>query len=94
MKWCLREYFNKDKADQLMEAKDGVLSADHCKKLARFLRHACRDADGKWYVESKYDFSTKKIPACKEQGRIYGDVTLQSMPKVVYKTARACTARP
>ena len=85
MKWCLREYFNKDKADQLMEAKDGVLSADHRKKLARFLRHACRDADGKWYVESKYDFSTKKNPACKEQGlgRIYGDVTLGALPKDV-----------
>ena len=37
MKWCLREYFNRDKADQLMKAKGGVLSADHRKALARFL---------------------------------------------------------
>ena len=82
VKWCLREYFNRDKADQLMKAKGGVLSADHRKTLARFLRHACRDTEGKWYVESKYDFSTKKNPACKEQGlgRIYGDVTLGTLP--------------
>ena len=85
MKWCLKEYFNRDKADQLMEAKGGVLSADHRKKLSRFLKHARRDTEGKWYVESKYDFSTKKNPACKEQGlgRIYGDVTLGTLPRDV-----------
>ena len=82
MKWCLREYFNKDKADQLMASTSGAMPKDHRSKLSRFLKHACKDAEGRWHVEAKYDFSIKKIPAGKEQGlgRIYGDVTLGTLP--------------
>ena len=66
-----------------MPPPPGVLSADHRQKLNRFLKNASKDLETrKWCVEAKYDFSTKKNPACKSQGigRIYGDVTLGTLP--------------
>ena len=63
MKFCLKEYFNMDRATALLEAPPGVLSADHRKKLNRFLKHAAKDPETKmWCVEAKYDFSARKNP--------------------------------
>lgn len=58
------------------------MSADHRAKLEGFLRAAKQAADGRWFVEAKYDFSTTKNPACKAKGigRIYGDTTLGTLP--------------
>ena len=61
MKLCLREYFDKGRAMQLLKAPAGVLSDDHRQKLKRFLKQAKRDpADGRWCVDTSYDFSTKR----------------------------------
>ena len=83
MKFCLKEFFNHEKATLLMNSGPGMMSEDHRKKLARFLKHARKDPETRrWFVEAKYDFSVKKNPVCKEQGigRIYGDVTLGTLP--------------
>jgi hypothetical protein len=45
MKFCLKEYFNMDRATELLEAPPGVLSADHRGKLNRFLKHASKDSE-------------------------------------------------
>ena len=83
MKFCLKEFFNYEKATLLMNSGPGMMSEDHRKKLARFLKHARKDPKTRrWFVEAKYDFSIKKNPVCKEEGigRIYGDVTLGTLP--------------
>ena len=83
MKLCLREYFDKGRATQLLKAPGGVLSDDHRQKLKRFLKQAKRDpVDGRWCVDTSYDFSTKRSPACKEQGlgRVYADNSVGQLP--------------
>jgi hypothetical protein len=71
-----------DRAEHLLRAPQNILCHDHRKKLARFLWAAQMCADGRWYVDALYDFSTKKNPVCKERGigRVYANVTLGTLP--------------
>lgn len=86
VKLCLREHFDNAKARKLLRAPSSILCDDHRRKLKRFLSRAQRDhTDGRWYVDTMYDFSTRKGPACKDHGlgRVYGDFTVGVLPSSV-----------
>eukprot|EP00775_Hariotina_reticulata_P000652 gene652-946_t len=83
-KLVLREYFDKEKADKLMDENPLGFSFDHAKKLDRVLRAAKQDPSNKrWYLETSYDFSVTNNPMGKEKGlgRLYGDVSVGTLPK-------------
>jgi len=86
MKLCLRAYFDRAKAKQLLAAPPGTLSQDHRAKLQRFLRNAKQEKEsGRWCVDNCYDFSNKQGRSCKADGlgRIYADCSTATLPKDV-----------